>query len=87
MDRKSYNVGGTHVLGTPSSVDSLIGMREQRVVVGLSRCRALELPSCCLRSALVTRTWKMPKKKKKKFDMALTFLPLSLSSLCCRTNS
>lgn len=43
MDRKSYNVGGTHVLGTPSSVDSLIGMREQRVVVGLSRSRASEL--------------------------------------------
>jgi hypothetical protein len=46
MDRKSYNVGGTHVLGTPSSVDSLIGMREQRVVVEVSRCRALELSSC-----------------------------------------
>ena len=84
MDRKSYNVGGTHVLGTPSSVDSLIGMREQRVVVGLSRCRALELPSCCLRSALVTRTWKMPKKKKKKnliwpslsFPSLLALLPL-----------
>jgi hypothetical protein len=78
MDRKSYNVGGTHVLGTPSSVDSLIGMREQRVVVGLSRsravglssCRAVELPSCCLRSALVTWTWKMPKKKKN-FDMVI----------------